>query len=155
MQSPLRGWRIYFSITPDLSEQLGSAPSPIHQSVKHSQYPMINPSIMVHRLNVSPSFPPIRQKKRVFAQERDRAIAEKVHKLQNAEFIKEVYYLDWLANVVMIKKANGKKRMCIDFTDLNKACPKDSYLLPLINVLIDSTVKHQLLSFKDAFSSYN
>ena len=70
--------------------------------------PMINPSIMVHRLNVSPSFPSIRQKKQVFAQERDRAIAEEVRKLQNAEFIKEVYYLDWLANVVIIKKANEK-----------------------------------------------
>ena len=69
---------------------------------------MINPSIMVHKLNVSPSFPSIHQKKQVFAQERDRAIAEEVRKLQNAEFIKEVYYLDWLANVVMIKKANEK-----------------------------------------------
>ena len=60
------------------------------------------------RLNVSPSFPPIRQKKWVFTQERDRAIAEEVCKLQEAGFIREVYYPDWLANVVMIEKANGK-----------------------------------------------
>ena len=92
--------------------------------------PEINPSIMVHRLNVSPTFPPIRQKKRVFAQERDRAIAEEVYKLEDIDFIREVYYLNWLANVVMVKKANGKWRMCVDFTDLNKACPKDSYPLP-------------------------
>ena len=70
--------------------------------------PRIDPSVMVHRLNVSPSFPPVRQKKRVFAQERDRAKTKEVGKLQEVGFIREVYYLDWLANVVMVKKANGK-----------------------------------------------
>ena len=80
---------------------------------------------------------------------------EEVCKLQDAEFIREVYYLDWLANVVMVKKANGKWRMCVDFIDLNKACPKDSYPLPRIDVLVDSTTRHQLLSFMDTFSSYN
>ena len=68
----------------------------------------IDPPIMVHRLNVSPSFPPICQKKRVFAQERDRAIAEEVGKLQKAGFIREVHYPDWLANLVMVKKSKGK-----------------------------------------------
>ena len=91
--------------------------------------PRIDPSVVVHKLNVSPSFSPIRQKKRVFAQERDRAIAEEVRKLQEAGFIREVYYPDWLANMVMVKKTNRKWRMCMDFTDLNKACPKDSYPL--------------------------
>ena len=91
--------------------------------------PRIDPSVVVHRLNVSHFFSPIRQKKRVFAQERDRAIAEEVRKLQEAGFIREVYYPDWLANVVMVKKTNRKWRMCMDFTDLNKACPKDSYPL--------------------------
>ena len=117
----------------------------------HEDMPGINPLVMVHKLNVSPSFPPIRQKKRIFAQQRDKAIAEEVRKLQKAEFIQEVYYLDWLANVVMVKKANGKWRMCIDFTDLNKACPKDSYPLPWIDILVDSTPRHQLLSFMNAF----
>ena len=96
----------------------------------HEDMPRIDPSVIVHRLNVSPSFPPIRQKKRVFALERDQAIAEEVRKLQEASFIREVYYPDWLANVVMVKKASRKWRMCMDFTDLNKACPKDSYPLP-------------------------
>ncbi|XP_030963996.1 uncharacterized protein LOC115985174 [Quercus lobata] len=72
-----------------------------------------------------------------------------------ARFIQEVYYPDWLANVVMVKKANGKWRMCVDFTDLNKACPKDSYPLPRIDQLVDSTAGHKLLSFMDAFSGYN
>ena len=72
-----------------------------------------------------------------------------------ADFIREVYYSDWLANVVMVKKANGKWRMCVDFTDLNKVFPKDSYFLPRIDTLVDSTTRHQLLSFIDAFSGYN
>ena len=70
--------------------------------------PGIDPLVIVHRLNVSPFFPSIRQKKRVFTPERDRAIGEKVRKLQEANFIREVYYPDWLANVVMVKKANRK-----------------------------------------------
>ena len=118
--------------------------------------PRIDPSVMVHRLNVSPFFPPIRQKKRVFAPERDQAIAEEVCKLREASFIREVYYPDWLANVVMVKKASRKWRMCmVDFTNLNKACPKDSYPFPRVDVLVDSTAQHQLLSFMDAFSGYN
>ena len=73
----------------------------------------------------------------------------------DADFIREVYYLDWLANVVMVKKANGKWRMYVDFTDLNRACPKDSYPLLRIDTLVDSTARHELLSFMDAFSGYN
>ena len=91
----------------------------------------------------------------MFSPERDNAIKDEVQKLMAAKFIREVYYPDWLANVVMVKKANGKWRMCVDFTDLNKACPKDSYPLPRIDQLVDSTVGHKLLSFMDAFLRYN
>ena len=55
----------------------------------------------------------------------------------------------------MVKKANGKWRMCVDFMDLNKACPKNNYPLLQIDTLVDSTTRHQLLSFMDAFSGYN
>ena len=99
----------------------------------HEDMPDIDLRVITHRLNVSPSFKPIRQKKRVFAPERDNAIKDEVHKLMAEKFIREVYYPDWLANVVMVKKANGKWRMCVDFTDLNKACPKDSNPLPRID----------------------
>ena len=91
----------------------------------------------------------------MFAQERDKAIAEEVRKLLEAGFIQEVYYPDWLVNVVMVKKPNGKWRMCVDFMDLNRACPKDSYPLPRIDTLVDTTARHELLSFMDAFSGYN
>ena len=121
----------------------------------HEDMPGIDPSVITHRLNVYLSSKLVRQKKRVFALERDSAIKEDVQKLTTVQFIWEVYYSDWLTNVVMVKKANGKWRMCVDFTDLNKACPKDSYPLPCINQLVYSTAGHQLLSFMDAFSGYN
>ena len=117
--------------------------------------PGIDPSVITHRLNVCPSFKLVQQKKRVFALERDNAIKDEVQKLIAVKFIREVYYPDWLANVVMVKKANGKWRMCVNFTDLNKACPKDSNPLPRIDQLMDSTASHKLLSFMDAFSGYN
>ena len=98
---------------------------------------------------------PVQQRRRAFALERDQAIAEEVTKLLKAGFIREVYYPDWLANVILVKKANGKWRMCVDFTDLNKACPNDSFPLPRIDQLVDSTAEHKLLTFMDAFSRYN
>ena len=93
----------------------------------HKDMPGIDPRVITHRLNVSSSFKPIRQNKRVFAPERENAIKDEVHKLMAAKFIREVYYPDWLANVVMVKKANGKWRMCVDFTDLNR---RRRHLLP-------------------------
>ena len=115
----------------------------------------IDPSVIVHRLNMNPASSPIRQKKRVFTQERDKVIVEEVKKLLEADFIREVHYPDWLVNIVMVKKAKRKWRMCVDFTDLNRACPKDSYPLPRIDTLVDSTTRHEILSFMDAFSGYN
>ncbi|XP_077229834.1 uncharacterized protein LOC143862648 [Tasmannia lanceolata] len=120
-----------------------------------SDMPGIDPSISTHELGVDQTCKPVRQKRRHFAPERRRAIREEVERLLKADFIREIQYPDWLANVVMVKKSNGKWRTCIDFTDLNKACPKDSYPLPKIDQLIDATAGHELLSFMDAFSGYN
>ena len=66
-----------------------------------------------------------------------------------------VNYLEWLANVVPVPKKDGKVQMCVYFRDLNKASPKDDFPLPYIDVLVDSTVGHALLSFIDGFSGYN
>ena len=63
-------------------------------------------------------------------------------KLKQAGAIKEVFYPNWLANTVMVKKKNGKWRMCVDFTDLNKPCPKDPFPMPRIDQLVDATVDH-------------
>ena len=121
----------------------------------HKDMSGIDPSVLVHRLNMNPASSPIRQKKRVFTQERDKVIVEEVKKLLEADFIREVHYPDWLVNIVMVKKAKRKWRMCVDFTDLNRACPKDSYPLPRIDTLVDLMARHELLSFMDAFSGFN
>ncbi|XP_058099689.1 uncharacterized protein LOC131244036 [Magnolia sinica] len=78
-----------------------------------------------------------------------------VSKLLGAGFIEEIHYPDWIANVVLMKKANGKWRVCVDYSDLNKACPNDSLPLPRIDQLVDSTAKHELFTFMDAYSGYN
>ena len=90
----------------------------------------ISPKVIQHKLNMNPEKKPVQQRRRAFNPEQDQAVTEEVTKLLAAGFIREVYYLDWLANVVLVKKANGKWRICVDFTDLNKACSKDSFPLP-------------------------
>jgi len=121
----------------------------------HEDMPGIDPSVIVHKLNVDPNYRPVKQRRRAFAAERNLAVAEEVEKLLKAGFIREVDYPEWLANVVLVKKSNVKWRMCVDFTDLNKACPKDSFPLPRIDLLVDLMAGHELLSFMDAFSGYN
>jgi hypothetical protein len=121
----------------------------------HEDMPGISPEKIVHVLNVDPGMKPVKQKRRKFAPKRVEAITVEVEKLLKAQFIEEVYYPDWLANVVLVKKSNDKGRMCVDFTDLNKACLKDSFPLPRIDTLVDSTSGYELLSFMDAFSGYN
>ena len=74
-------------------------------------------------------------------------IKEEVKKQYNAGLLKVVNYLEWLANVVLVPKKDGKVRMCVDFRDLNKANPKDDFPLPHIDILVDNTVSHALLSF--------
>ena len=121
----------------------------------HEDMSGIPASLIQHRLNVDPEKKPVQQRRKVFAPERNKAVMDEVNKLLAANFIQEVHYPEWLANVVMVKKANGKWRMCVDFIDLNQACPKDSFPLPGIDQLVDSTAKHKLLTFMDAFSGYN
>jgi hypothetical protein len=77
-----------------------------------------------------------------------------VKRLLSAGVIREVKYPEWLANTVMVKKANGKCRMCIDFTDLNKACPKDVFPLPRIDSLVDAAACSELMSQLDCYSGY-
>ena len=114
----------------------------------------IDPAIITHKLNVSPSFKPVKQKRRSFAPERQKAINKEVVKLLQAGAIREVEYSEWLANVVLVKKANGRWRLCIDFIDVNRACPKDSFPLPRIDLIVDATAGRELFSFMDAFSGY-
>ena len=115
----------------------------------------IDPEVATHRLNVDPRHKPVRQKLRGASTEKARVIDKEVGKMIENGAVKEVAYPEWLSNVVMVIKANGKWRLCVDFTELNKACPKDSYPLPQIDLLIDAVVRHELVTFLDAYYGYN
>ncbi|XP_009389876.1 uncharacterized protein LOC103976409 [Musa acuminata AAA Group] len=115
----------------------------------------IDPEVALHHLSISPGARPVKQKLRRQAPERQAAVREEVTRLLEAGFIKEAGYPQWLSNVVLVKKANGSWRMCVDYTSLNSACPKDCYPLPRVDHLVDATAGHARLSFMDAFSGYN
>ncbi|XP_075475721.1 uncharacterized protein LOC142510296 [Primulina tabacum] len=115
----------------------------------------ISPKVAEHKLNIIPRSRPIKQKKRHFGPEKDKIIEEQVKEMLGAGHIKEVQFSTWLSNVVLVPKATGKWRMCVDFRDLNKACPKDCYPLPRIDQLVDSTSGFELLSFMDAYQGYH
>ena len=117
--------------------------------------PRIDPDFMCHRLALLLQAKPVAQRKRKMKEERRTAVESEVSQLTKAGFIREVIYTTLLANVVMVKKASGKWRMCVDYTDLNKACAKDTYPLPNINWLVEGISGHKMLSFLDAYSGYN
>ena len=98
---------------------------------------------------------PIKQKLRWFACDKKEAIRVEVTWLLVARFIKEVYHPEWLANPVLVRKKNNEWRMCVDYTDLNKLCPKDPFGLPHIDEVVDSTAGCELLSFLDCYSGYH
>jgi len=120
-----------------------------------SDMPGIDPDFLCHHLTMDSKVRLVRQRRRKFNEERRLVEQEETKKLLSAKHIREIQYPEWLANVVLVKKANGKWRMCVDFTDLNKACPKDSYPLPSIDALVDSASGCKMLSLLDAFSGYN
>jgi len=115
----------------------------------------IDPDFMCHRLALLPQVKPVPQRKRKMGEKRRTAIESEVSQFARVGFIRKVIYTTWLANVVMVKKGSSKWRICVDYTDLNKACSKDTYLLPNIDRLVDGTSGHKMLSFLDAYSGYN
>ncbi len=117
--------------------------------------PGVPREVIEHCLNIKEGAKPVKQCLRRFAQDQKEAIRDELTKLTAANFIREVYHPDWLANPVLVKKKNGKWRMCVDYTDLNKACPKDPFGLPRIDQVVDSTAGSELLCFLDAYSGYH
>ena len=117
--------------------------------------PGVDSDFIYHHLNVNPTITPTKQAPRRPSKEHTDAVREEVAKLKKAGAIKEVFYLEWLANTVVVRKKNGKWRVCVDFTDLNKACPKDPFPMSRIDRLVDSTVEHPQMSFLDAFQGYH
>ena len=117
--------------------------------------PGIPREIAEHALRLVPGSKPTKQRLRRFDDEKCRAIGEEITKLLAAGFIKEVYHSDLLANLVLVKKKTEKWRMCVDYTGLNKVCPKDHFPLPRIDQIVDSTSGCKILSFLDAYSGYH
>ncbi|XP_074579125.1 uncharacterized protein LOC141835651 [Curcuma longa] len=115
----------------------------------------VSPAVAMHRLNVLPGARPIKQKRRHFGPEQNKVIPEEVQKLLKAGYIKEVHFPTWLSNVVLVPKPGNKWRVCVDFRDLNKACPKDCYPLPRIDQLVDSTSGHEYICMLDAYQGYH
>ena len=95
--------------------------------------PGIPREVAEHELCILLRSKPVQQRLHRFDNERRRAIGEEITKLLAAGFIKEVYHSDWLSNPVLVKKKNGQWRICLDYTIMNKACPKDSFPLPRID----------------------
>jgi hypothetical protein len=120
-----------------------------------SDMPDISRDVAEHSLEIRADARPVKQPLRYFDEEKRRAIGKEVHKLMTIGFIKEVFHPEWLANPVLVKKKGGKWRMCVDYTGLNKACPKVPYPLPRIDQIVDSTAGCETLSFPDAYSGYH
>ena len=92
--------------------------------------PEIDPDVIYYKLSIKGGTKSVKQKPMRMNKERSLAISDEVDRLLQVGFIRETFYLDWLSNPVLVKKKNGKLRVCIDFTSLNKACPKDNFPLP-------------------------
>ena len=117
--------------------------------------PGVDPNFICHRLNVNPSIIPKKQLPRRSSKDHSDAVRNEIMKFKQAGAIKEVFYPHWLANTVVVKKKNGKWRVCVDFMDLNKVCPKDPFPMPWIDQLVDATIGHPRMSFLDAFQGYH
>jgi hypothetical protein len=111
----------------------------------------VDRSFIEHRLNIDPSVKPRRQKLRKMSDDKVIAVKSEVQRLLDATVIREVMYPKWLANTVPVKKKNGKWRMCIGFTDLNKATPKDNYPLPRMDQVINLVASAAIMSLMDFF----
>jgi hypothetical protein len=111
--------------------------------------------VIEHKLGIDPAFKPIKQKERRYTPERRETIRLEINKLLEAGFIRPVDYPSWLANPVLIEKPDKSWWMCIDYTNLNKVCPKDEYPLPRFCQIVNFTTSCELLSFLDAYSGYH
>jgi hypothetical protein len=115
----------------------------------------VSRDVIEHRLQVSPSARPKKQNFCKMSEEKAEASKDEVQRLLDKGFIREVTYPQWLVNVVMLRKKNGKWRMCMDFIDLNKCCPKDDFPLTRIDKIVDSTTSYEMMALLDCFFGYH
>ena len=117
--------------------------------------PDFDPQVAMYRLNNKPDVKSVKQQQWWFQLNFMEAIETEVHKLIECGFTREEQHQDWVSNIVPILKRNEKIRFCIDFHDLNIACPKDEFSLPITDIMIDNTCGFERISFMNGFSGYN
>ena len=117
--------------------------------------PGIDPWIVEHEIKTYPNVKPVSQKLKVFNLRKKPAIKEEIEKLLKAGFIYPVLLTEWVSNLIAVNKKEGKIRVCTDFRDLNKACPKDNYPMPFIDQILDNCAGDEICSFMDGFSGYS
>jgi hypothetical protein len=118
--------------------------------------PGVPRSLAEHKIDINTGAKPVKQHLRRFSSDKKAAIKKEITKLLAAGFIREILHPDWLANPVLVAKKNTSDwRMCVDYIDLNKNCPKDPMGLPRIDQIVDSTAGSALLSFLDCYSGYH
>jgi hypothetical protein len=117
--------------------------------------PGVPRELMEHELHLDPQAKLVKQRLCHFTQDKKVVIKKEIARLLGVDFIKEVYHPDWLTNPILVPKKNKEWRMCVDYTDLNKACKKDPFGLPWIDQVVDSTTGCSLLCFLNSYSGYH
>jgi hypothetical protein len=115
----------------------------------------IDPDIVIHEIKTYPDAKPIWQRLHPVHPRKVAAIKLEVEKLLKADFIYPVALTDWVSNIVLINKKQGTIRVCIDYRDINKSCPKDNFPSPFIDQIVDDCASSEILSLMDGFSMYN
>lgn len=117
--------------------------------------PKLDPDLVMHHLSLPLEAKPVKQKLRKMHPHVALLVKVELQKLLDVGFIRPVDYAEWISNLVPVSKSDGSVRVCTDFRDLNKSCPKDDFPLPNIDMIVDSTVGHEVLSLMDGFLGYN
>lgn len=121
----------------------------------YEEMPGIDPSIVVHEIPTYPGAKPVRQRLRPVHPRKAAAIKAEVENLLKAGFIYPIPLTDWVSNIVLVTKKQGTIQVCVDYRDINWACPKDNFPTPFIDQLIDECAGSKIYSFMDGFSGYN
>ncbi|CAL8993663.1 unnamed protein product [Prunus brigantina] len=121
----------------------------------YTEMPGLSRDFVEHRLPTVEDFKPFKQPPRRMSAEVELQVKEEIVRLVKAKFIRPARYVEWLSNIVPVKKKTGAIRICVDFRNLNLATPKDEYPMPMADLLVDGAAKHEILSFMDGHSGYN
>ncbi|KAI5312887.1 hypothetical protein L3X38_042061 [Prunus dulcis] len=121
----------------------------------YTEMPGLSRDLVEYRLPTTKDFKPFKQPPCRMSTEVELQVKEEIVRLVKAKFIRPARYVEWLSNIVPVKKNTGAIRICVDFRNLNLATPKDEYPMPMADLLVDGAAKHEILSFMDGHSGYN